>query len=103
MAKSSTIAAPATVARKSSTFTALRNPVYRNLWLATLLSGQAALPQAKNSDIYLASLGILLTAVYIYGLIFRPRRQVLNMGIDSLVVLILYLVGLLGLIALAHG
>jgi cation:H+ antiporter len=71
--------------------------------LAALLSGQAALPQAKNSDIYLASLGILLTTVYIYGLIFRPRRQVLNLGIDSLVVLILYLVGLLGLIALAHG
>jgi cation:H+ antiporter len=71
--------------------------------LATLLSGQAALPQAKNSDIYLASLGILLTTVYIYGLIFRPRRQVLNMGIDSLVVLILYVIGLLGLIALAHG
>ena len=39
MAKSSTIAAPASVAPKSSTFTALRNPVYRNLWLATLLSG----------------------------------------------------------------
>ncbi len=71
--------------------------------LATLLSGQAALPQAKNSDIYLASLGILLTTVYIYGLIFRPRRQILNMGIDSLVVLILYVLGLLGLIALARG
>ena len=39
MAKSSTIAVPASVAPKSSTFTALRNPVYRNLWLATLLSG----------------------------------------------------------------
>jgi len=39
MAKSSTIAIPASVAPKSSTFTALRNPVYRNLWLATLLSG----------------------------------------------------------------
>jgi MFS family permease len=39
MAKSSTIAAPASVAPKSSTFTALRNPIYRNLWFATLLSG----------------------------------------------------------------
>src|ERR1700746_1018863 len=39
MAKSSTIADPASVAPKSSTFTALRNPVYRNLWFATLLSG----------------------------------------------------------------
>ena len=39
MAKSSTIADPASVAPKSSTFTALRNPIYRNLWFATLLSG----------------------------------------------------------------
>ncbi len=71
--------------------------------VATVLSGQSALPQAKNSDIYLASLGILLTAVYIYGLIFRPRRQFLNMGIDSLVVLILYIVGVVGLFAIARG
>lgn len=71
--------------------------------LATVLSGQSALPQAKNSDIYLASLGVLLTTVYIYGLIFRPRRQILNMGIDSLVVLILYIVGVVGLFAIARG
>lgn len=71
--------------------------------LATLLSGQAVLPQAKNTDIYLAGLGILLTMVYIYGLIFRPRRQILHMGIDSLVVLVLYIVGIVGLFAIAHG
>ncbi len=69
--------------------------------LATLLSGQSALPQAKNSDIYLAGLGILLTTVYIYGLIFRPRRQTFNMGIDSIVVLVLYIIGIAGLFALA--
>ena len=40
--------------------------------LACLLSGQSALPQAQDTDIYLAGLGILLTAVYLYGLIFRP-------------------------------
>ena len=32
-------------------------------------------------------LGALLTAIYLYGLIFRPRLRVLRMGIDSLVVL----------------
>ena len=70
---------------------------------ATLLSGQSALPQAKNTDIYLASLGALLTAVYIYGLIFRPKRQFLNLGIDSLVVLVLYLVGVVGLFTIVGG
>ena len=57
--------------------------------LADVLSGQSTLTQAKNSDIYLACLGVLLTAVYIYGLIFRPRLQILKMGIDSFVVLVL--------------
>jgi cation:H+ antiporter len=71
--------------------------------LASLLSGQAVLPQAQATDIYLAGLGILLTAVYLYGLIFRPRRRVLGLGLDSLVVLILYAAGIVGLFAVAHG
>jgi len=70
---------------------------------ATLLSGQAVLPQAHNTDIYLASLGILLTTVYMTGLIFRPKRQILHMGVDSLVVLVFYIVGTVGLFAIAHS
>jgi cation:H+ antiporter len=69
--------------------------------LATLMSGKAVLPNAHATDIYLAALGILLTCVYMTGLIFRPRRRVLGMGIDSLLVVILYLVGLAGLVAVA--
>jgi cation:H+ antiporter len=49
---------------------------------------------------YLTALGMLLTAVYIYGLIFRPRRQIGRMGIDSLVVLVLYAIGVAGLFAI---
>lgn len=71
--------------------------------LATLLSGQSVLPQAKNTDIYLAGLGILLTTVYLYGLIFRPKRQLFHMGIDSLVVLFLYILGIAGLFAIARA
>ena len=71
--------------------------------VASLVAGKAALPQAQRSDIYLAGLGILLTTVYLYGLIFRLRRQALNMGIDSVVVLALYVLGIVGLVAVAHG
>ena len=70
--------------------------------LASLLSGQAALPQAQSTDIYLTGLGSLLTAIYLYGLIFRPSRRILRMGIDSLLVLILYAIGIVGLIAVAY-
>jgi cation:H+ antiporter len=69
--------------------------------LATLLSGKAVLPQAQETDIYLTAVGILLTAVYVTGLLFRPTRRVARMGIDSLVVMILYAVALAGLFAIA--
>jgi cation:H+ antiporter len=70
--------------------------------LASLLSGQSVLPAAEKSDIYLAGLGVLLTTVYAAGLIFRHKRKVLGMGIDSLIVLLLYIVGVAGLIAIAR-
>lgn len=71
--------------------------------LATLLSGQAVLPAAHKTDIFLTSLGIVLTAVYICGLIFRPNRQYLHLGPDSIVVIALYVLGVAGLVAVAHG
>jgi cation:H+ antiporter len=69
--------------------------------LADLLSGSAVLPHAHDTDIYLTGLGALLTAVYAAGLVFRPARNIARMGLDSFVVLELYIVGLGGLIALA--
>lgn len=44
--------------------------------LATLCSGKAVLPGAQRTDIYLTAVAILLTLIYIYGLLFRPSKQV---------------------------
>jgi cation:H+ antiporter len=71
--------------------------------LATLLSGKAVLPQAQSTDIYLTAVAILLTLVYITGLLFRPARRIASMGIDSLVVLGLYTAAIAGLFAIASG
>ncbi|WP_406045254.1 hypothetical protein OG799_12730 [Micromonospora sp. NBC_00898] len=65
--------------------------------LATLLTREAVLPRAHHTDIYLTALGGLLTIVYLAGLVFRPRRQWLRMGPDSITVLILCAVGIAGL------
>ncbi len=65
--------------------------------IATVISGKAILPMAQKSDIYLTGLGMLLTTIYIYGLIFRPKKQILRMGIDSFLVLIVYFLGIAGL------
>ena len=70
--------------------------------LASVLSGSAILPQAQRTDIYLTALGIVLTVVYLWGLVTRPHRQVLRMGMDSLAVLVLYAAGIAGLIAVTN-
>jgi len=69
--------------------------------LAVLVSGKAVLPNAHASDIYLTGLGALLTVVYMAGLIFRPTKQHARLGIDSITVLVLYVLGVVGLIAVS--
>ncbi len=69
---------------------------------ASLLSGSAVLPQAKDTDIYLTAVGALLTVVYMVGLIFRPQRRIAGMGLDSFTVLCLYAVSIAGLVAIAQ-
>jgi cation:H+ antiporter len=65
------------------------------LW-AGLLSGRAVLPEISAVDIYLTGLGILLTVVFVWGLIARPQRRIGPIGVDSAVALGLYLVGMIG-------
>jgi cation:H+ antiporter len=71
--------------------------------LATILSGQAVLPAAQDTDIYLTALGVLLTIVYVTGLIFRPPRVIARLGIDSIAVMALYVLGMAGLVAVASS
>ena len=52
--------------------------------LASLVSGQAVLPRAHKADLYLTALGMLLTSAYLAGLVFRSRRRVAGLGLDSL-------------------
>ncbi len=70
--------------------------------VASLLSGSAVLPQAQDTDVYLTAVGALLTVVYLVGLIFRPSRRIAGMGLDSLLVLVLYALGIAGLVAIAR-
>jgi cation:H+ antiporter len=69
--------------------------------LATLISGKAVLPRAQDTDIYLTAVAMVLTLVYAAGLLFRPRHRIARMGVDSLVVLVLYAVAVAGLFAVA--
>ncbi|MEW2371955.1 hypothetical protein AB0940_21700 [Streptomyces sp. NPDC006656] len=69
--------------------------------LATVISGKPVLPAAHDTDIYLTALGIILTVVYMTGLVFRPRRQYARMGVDSIAAVLIYLIGIAGLATIA--
>ena len=63
----------------------------------------SVLPQAHNTDVYLTALGILLTVVYLWGLLFRPKRQWARLGPDSIAVVALYVLGIVGLAIVSRG
>ena len=71
--------------------------------VASLISGEAVLPLAQKTDVYLAALGIAVTAIYIFGLILRPSRRFARMGIDSWLVILTYAMGMAGLIYVHNG
>jgi cation:H+ antiporter len=68
--------------------------------VADALSGRPALPSAKAGDLWIAGLGIVLTGVYLAGLILRPQRVRARLGPDSIVAVGLYVLGIAGLLAI---
>jgi len=65
--------------------------------VADIIAGHSVLQHATPTDVWFASLGVLLTGIYIIGLIFRPRKMYFRMGVDSLLVLALYVGGVIAL------
>jgi len=71
--------------------------------VADLLAGTPTLPTAQDTDLWMAGLGILLTTVYIVGLVLRPSRKLGRLGPDSWTAVVLYVLGIVGLIVIARG
>lgn len=72
--------------------------------VADLISGQQVLRGARGTDVWMAGLGILLTAIYAVGVVMRPRRRLLGrLGTDSAAVILIYALGIVGLAAINAG
>jgi cation:H+ antiporter len=69
--------------------------------VADLIAGAPALPTAQASDVWMAGLGVVLTAVYVAGLVLRPPRKVAGLGPDSWLAVVLYALGIGGLLLIA--
>lgn len=90
-----------TAVRRGHHALAISNILGSNLWCVSLLfvgdlffrSGPL-LTAAPRQAIFNASLGIVMTCVYLWGLLERKDRTIWRFGVDSVVVLVLYVGGL---------
>ena len=62
--------------------------------------GGPILAEADRSALFAATVGMVVTCIFLIGLLERRDRTVLGMGVDSLAVLLVYGCGLAGLYAL---
>jgi len=78
------------------------NQVQMTLFLlADILAGKPVLPTVTTGSTWLGGIGVIVTAVYAAGLVVRPPKKVLRIGIDSWIVLLFYLFGIAGLIRIS--
>jgi cation:H+ antiporter len=68
--------------------------------VADLVAGRPVLPTAGILNSWLGGLGIVLTVIYVIGVIVRPRWCLLRLGIDSILVVIVFALGIFGLATL---
>ena len=61
--------------------------------VADLVAGRPVLPTAGILNSWLGGLGIVLTVIYLIGVIVRPKRCLLRLGIDSILVVIVFVAG----------
>jgi cation:H+ antiporter len=69
--------------------------------VADIIARKPLLPALGAQNAWLASLGILLTLIYVASIVVRPRRCFLRLGLDSIVVVLFYVIGIAGLAALS--
>lgn len=68
--------------------------------VATLITNNAILPKAQHIDIYLTTIAIIITSIYIIGMVLKLPSRKKGIGIDSWVVIVVYLLSVIGMIYL---
>jgi cation:H+ antiporter len=70
--------------------------------VADLVAGKPVLPSAGHLNAWLAALGVALTAVYGFGVIGRPLHCRFRLGPDSILALVVFGLGVVGLFVVPH-
>jgi cation:H+ antiporter len=66
--------------------------------VADVIAGKPVLPTAGHQNSWLAVLGIALTVIYAYGVIIRREGCVFRLGVDSMLALGVFGLGIAGLV-----
>ena len=70
------------------------------LLIATLITNDSILPKAHNLDIYLTTIAIIITLIYMVGMVLKLPYRKMGLGIDSWVVLATYVLSIIGMLRL---
>ena len=65
--------------------------------LADIMAGTPALPQSGVENGWLAAVAILLTTLYASSVVVRPAKRYLRLGLDSVIAVLAFVVGIAGL------
>jgi cation:H+ antiporter len=69
--------------------------------LADIVAGQPVLPYEGKSNAWIGLVGLLMTAVFVVGIMLRPPKCHARLGPDSWVVTAIYVLGLWGLLIIS--
>lgn len=68
------------------------------LLLGSIVNGSSTMGSVGPINIYFTCLGILLTGIYLIGLIIKSKHQFFRLGYDSIAILFAYAIGIIGLL-----
>jgi cation:H+ antiporter len=78
------------------------NQVQMTLFVvADLLAGRPVLQSVDASSSWLGGIGVVVTALFAGGLVLRPPKKLAGIGPDSWLVLLMYAIGLAGLLRIS--
>jgi cation:H+ antiporter len=70
--------------------------------LADIVAGQPVLPYEGKSNAWIGLVGLLMTAVFVVGIMLRPSKRYARLGPDSWIVTAIYILGLWGLLVVSQ-
>jgi cation:H+ antiporter len=70
-------------------------------FVADLVAGQPVLPSEGRSNAWIGCVGLLMTTVFVSGIVLRPQRRHFGLGLDSWIALFIYVLGVWGLLVVS--